>query len=72
MLRRIHNLIEFTDVFDKKIILHAKEIESIVVDKRECIHIFTIGGRQFMLSKKEYNSIEEAIKALFFKIVNEL
>ena len=65
MLSRMDNLIKFTDVFGKTIIIRSEEIESIIVEKRDNINVFTKGGRQFMFSKKEYDCIGEVITILF-------
>lgn len=65
MLSRMDNLIKFTDIFGKTVIIRSKEIESIIFDKKENVHVFTKAGRQFMFSKKQYGCSGEVITMLF-------
>lgn len=65
MLSRMGNLIKFTDIFGKKVIVKSEEIESIIFDKRENVHVFTKSGRQFMFTKDRYGCSGEVITIMF-------
>lgn len=65
MLSRMDNLIKFTDIFGKTVIIRNEEIEAILFDKKENVCVFTKSGRQFMFSKKQYGCSGEVITILF-------
>lgn len=68
MLKEIKNIdgrIYFKDYLDNYIVVEQSSIESVVIDKKGRLNIFTIGGRHFMLRRSDYTSHIEVLNILF-------
>ena len=55
----------FSDFLDKYIVVEQQYIESVVIDKKGRLNIFTIGGRHFMLKRSDYINHIDVLNVLF-------
>ena len=55
----------FSDFLDKYIVVEQQYIESVVIDKKGRLNIFTIGGRHFMLKRSDYTNYIDVLNVLF-------
>lgn len=64
-IKNIDGLIYFRDYLNNYIVVEQSSIESVVIDKKGRLNIFTIGGRHFMLRRSDYTSHIEVLNILF-------
>ena len=64
-IKNIDGLIYFKDFLDNYIVVEQSSIESVVIDKKGRLNIFTIGGRHFMLKRSDYTNHIDVLNILF-------
>ena len=64
-IKNIDGLIYFKDYLDNYIVVEQSSIESVVIDKKGRLNIFTIGGRHFMLTRSDYTNHIDVLNILF-------
>ena len=64
-IKNVDGLIYFRDFLDNYIVVEQQYIESVVIDKKGRLNIFTVGGRHFMLKRSDYTNHIDLINILF-------
>ena len=64
-IKNVDGLIYFIDFLDNYNVVEQGAIESVVIDKKGRLNIFTVGGRHFMLKRSDYTNQIDVLNVLF-------